>query len=54
VVDACAVQHQHGPTGSVLHVVDQHLARSGLHPLSQPRTVLPALAAALDRGDAAA
>jgi hypothetical protein len=26
------VEHQHGPTGPVLHVVDRHLAHSDVHP----------------------
>src|SRR4051794_10825181 len=32
VVDTRAVEYEHGSTGPVLHVVDHHLARSGLHP----------------------
>ena len=32
VVDARAVEYQHGSTGPVLHVVDHHLAHSDLHP----------------------
>jgi hypothetical protein len=32
VVDAGAVEYQHGPTGPVLHVVDHHLSHPDLHP----------------------
>lgn len=32
VVDAAAMEYQHGSTGPVLHVVDHHLAHSDLHP----------------------
>jgi phosphoribosylaminoimidazole-succinocarboxamide synthase len=32
MVDAGAVEYQHGSTGPVLHVVDHHLAHSDLHP----------------------
>lgn len=31
MVDAGAVEHQHGSTGPVLHLVDEHLAYSDLH-----------------------
>src|SRR5260221_1020310 len=36
VVDAGAVEYQHGSTGPVLHVVDHHLAHSDLHPRKLP------------------
>ena len=32
MVDAGAVEHEHGSTGSVLDVMDHYLARSDLHP----------------------
>jgi hypothetical protein len=45
VVDAGAVEYQHGSTGPVLHVVDHHLAHSDLHP-----SKLPAQEASRQRG----
>jgi hypothetical protein len=41
VVDAGAVEYQHGPTGPVLHVVHHHLAHSDLHPRKLPAQGAP-------------
>ena len=49
VVDACAVEYQHRSTGPVLHEMNEHLARSGLH-ARQPTAQDPSLQRGRDRG----
>jgi hypothetical protein len=53
VIDACAVEYQHGSTGPVPHVVDHHLTHSDLHPrrlIAQGRSDNAASTGAADVG----